>query len=174
MANLDEPLFERDDQGEPLAPDDPPLRDRVRRLMETEDHAVLCTQGNAQPYGSLVAFAATPDLKHVAFATPITTRKYRLLSDCPQVALVCDDRAANRNLMRIEAVTATGRAHEISKRDDEFARWRDLLTGRHPYLRDLVAASTSALFKVEVVRYFHVVRFQQVGQWIPNAPSSSR
>ena len=93
MRNLDEPLFEDEDPGESRRAGEPPIRDRVRRLLETQRYAVLCTQGDGQPYGSLVAFAATSDLRHVTFATPTTTRKSRLRSECPQVALVCGDRA---------------------------------------------------------------------------------
>jgi len=35
---------------------------RITRLIESQPFAVLCTQGQGQPYGSLVAYAVTEDL----------------------------------------------------------------------------------------------------------------
>ena len=66
--------------------EDSALRDQVAQLVREQPYAVLCTQGGGQPYGSLVCLALTKDLSEAVFATPITTRKYRLLSDCHHVA----------------------------------------------------------------------------------------
>ena len=41
------------------------------------------------------------------------------------------------------------------------------LLARHPQLRAFVAADSSALFQIEIIRFFHVVRFQEVQQWVP-------
>jgi hypothetical protein len=49
---------------------------RIKNLFDSQSLAVLATQSNAQPYASLVAFAATEDLKQIIFLTPNTTRKY--------------------------------------------------------------------------------------------------
>ena len=94
---------------------------RIRRLVQSQPFAVLCTQGQGQPYGSLVAYAMTDDLAHAVFATPKATRKFRLLSECDHVALVIDNRPDFPNqLMAVEAVTATGRAAMVEE-GDEFA-----------------------------------------------------
>ena len=74
--------------------EDPALPERIRRLVSDQPYAVLCTQGDGQPYGSVVAFACSADLTTAVFATPVTTRKYRLLVACEQVALVVDNRPA--------------------------------------------------------------------------------
>jgi heme iron utilization protein len=66
----------------------------IRRLVDGQLYGVLCTQGQGQPYGSLVAYAMTPDLDSAVFATQKATRKYRLLSGCAHVALVVDNRSA--------------------------------------------------------------------------------
>ena len=87
----DEPLLESAAPGKPsvnASNEDHALRDLVARLVREQPYAVLCTQGEGQPYGSLVALAVTDDLSSAVFATPITTRKYRLLWDCDHVALV--------------------------------------------------------------------------------------
>jgi hypothetical protein len=140
---------------------------RIRRLVESQPYAVLCTQGQGQPYGSLVAYAMTQDLAYAAFATPKATRKFRLLSECDHVALVVDNRPEfPGQLMEVEAVTATGRALLVEE-GDEFERWARLLTGRHAYLTKFVRSASCGLFRIQIVRYFHVSRFQEVRQWVP-------
>ena len=143
----------------------------IRRLLDGQLYGVLCTQGQGQPYGSLVAYAMTPDLASAVFATQKATRKYRLLSECAHVALVVDNRSAlPGELMDVEAVTATGRAHEVAT-GPEFEQWSRLLTGRHPYLDTFVRSASCGLFRIDIVRYFHVTRFQEVRQWVPTRPA---
>jgi nitroimidazol reductase NimA-like FMN-containing flavoprotein (pyridoxamine 5'-phosphate oxidase superfamily) len=140
---------------------------QIEALLDGEPFAVLCTQGEGQPYGSLVAFAFTKDLRCFVFATPRATRKYSLLCECKRVALVVDNRSKYPNtMMKVSAVTVTGRAEEIEP-GSQFERWAALLTDRHPYLQTFVQAPSTALFRVHVVRYLHVTRFQEVRQWLP-------
>lgn len=166
-GGVDEPLFPEENSVGAESASTPDVGEHVRRLVMRQPYAVLCTQAEGQPYGALVAIAATPALDQLVFATPRATRKYRQLLDCSQVALVIDDRS-NRpdELMAIEAVTATGRA-TLVEQPKELDRGAALLLDRHPHLKAFVAAPTSALFRVDVVRYFHVSAFQNVTQWIP-------
>ena len=168
MKNPDEPLFDADGSADRRdAPADPAVRERIRRLVDKQPYAVLCVQGRGQPYGALVAFAFSQDLRHAVFVTPVATRKYRLLSECDHVALVIDNRSNKTDaLMDIEALTVTGRSQMI-ERGGEFDRWAELLITRHPYLKSFVTAESCALFRVDVVRFLHVARFQEVNQWIP-------
>jgi uncharacterized protein YhbP (UPF0306 family) len=172
MSNCDEPLFDQR-KGELSAGDggQPAVRLLIERLVRQQPYGVLCLQGGGQPYGALVAYAFSDDLRHAVFATPTATRKYRLLSECDRVALVIDNRPSKASeLMEIEAVTATGRSRLI-ERGEEFDRWSELLVTRHAYLRPFVQAVTCALFRIDIVRFLHVVRFQEVRQWTPNAHS---
>ncbi len=138
----------------------------IGRLLDSQLYGVLCTQGQGQPYGALVAYAMTPDLDSAVFATQKATRKYRLLSACAQVALVVDNRSSlPGELMDVEAVTATGRAHEVA--GPEFPQWSRLLTDRHSYLDTFVRSPSCGLFRIDIVRYLHVTRFQEVRQWAP-------
>ena len=148
-----------------------PIPERIRGLLVEQPYAVLCTQSQSQPYGSLVAFAASEDLKTLIFSTPVTTRKYRLLTECEHVAILIDSRSASpADMMQIEAVTVTGHAQVVAP-GTEFDRWAGLLTARHPHLAPFVRAESSALVRVDVVRYFHVCRFQEVHQWVPGSDS---
>jgi hypothetical protein len=164
----DEPLLEEEvpKQAE-LPAQHRQLAVRIGQLMQEQPYAILCTQGEGQPYGSLVAYAATEDLRSAVFATPMTTRKFRLLSECKRVAMVVDSRSrSSEDMMDIEAVTATGRAAQVPT-GPTFDEWCRLLTDRHPQLEAFVKAPTTALFRVDVIRYFHVSHFQEVRQWIP-------
>lgn len=143
------------------------LRKRIMQLLRTQRFAVLSTQGNAQPYASLIGFAVSPDLQYFFFSTPKTTRKYRLLKRWKKVALQIDNRPDHaRGFMKIESVTVTGRASEI-KNPERRRKITRLLVKRHPYLKLFYGSPTAALIEVRVVRYFHVYRFQEVSQWIP-------
>jgi len=143
----------------------------IRRLVDSQLYGVLCTQGQGQPYGSLVAYAMTRDLDSAVFATQKATRKYRLLSECANVALVVDNRSAlPGQLMTVEAVTATGHAYEVPT-GAEFERWSRLLTDRHRYLKTFVRSASCGLFCIDIVRFLHVTRFQEVHQWVPTHPA---
>jgi heme iron utilization protein len=151
----------------PPATGDAGAFERVRDLLTGQPFGVLCTQGSGQPYGSLVAFAFTPDVRRMVFATPVATWKYRLLAECEHVALVVDDRSRHADeLMAVSAVTITGRAMEVTS-DEQAAAWAGLLIERHPYLRDFVDSPSTALFRVDVIRCVHVSRFGEVRRWAP-------
>jgi hypothetical protein len=142
------------------------LVERIRRLVQ-EPYAVLATQGEGQPYASIVACAVSGDLRTAVFATPIATRKYRLLTECDRVALQIDNRCGHPGrMMEVEAITATGRAIRVPP-GDAFDRWSGLLLARHPHLHAFVTSPSVALFRVDIIRYFHVERFQEVREWRP-------
>jgi len=161
MHSLDEPFFAEFGQTEHKKGEtDARLEDRIRHLVDKQMYGVLCTEGQGQPYGSMIAFAFSHDLSAVVFATPTATRKYRLLTENNHVALVVDNRPSfPDNMMKVEAVTVTGRASEV-KRSAEFDEYSRLLTARHPQLEAFVKSSSCSLFVIEVFRFFHVSRFQ--------------
>jgi hypothetical protein len=165
MTTYDEPPIEpnRRQDVEPRV-----VREQIRSLIDGQPFAVLCTQGGGQPYGSLIAYAVSDDLLAVTFATPLATRKYRLLCECQQVALVIDSRSQYPGvMMQVEAITATGRATQLPPGPD-CDRWARTLTARHPQLKAFVAAPSSALFRIDILRYLYVTRFQEVHQWVPD------
>lgn len=139
----------------------------IRRLVEDQPFGVLCTQGGGQPYGSLVAYAYTEDLKHLFFTTSVATRKFRLLSECGRSAMLIDSR--NRypdSLMDVEALTVTGRAVHVEE-GDALEEGIASLIRRHAYLKTFVRCKTTALFRFDVVRYLYVTHFEEVRQWVP-------
>lgn len=137
------------------------LRGKLKALLENQRLAVLATHREGQPYGSLVSFASTQDVKHILFATTRATRKYANLSADPRVALVIDNRSNQESdIHEAVAVTATGRAEEMLGTEKE--RLLKTYLEKHPYLRDFVDSPTCALVRVQVETYYMVSRFQEV------------
>jgi uncharacterized protein YhbP (UPF0306 family) len=168
MPNSQTPIFGPEfDQVTVHASDDPGLAEKIRQLVSQQSFGILCTQGDGQPYGSLIAYAFSDDLKSYFFTTPIATRKYQLLSSCNRVALVVDNRCHHPNdTKQIEAITATGKATRLESGTD-YDRGMMLLKNKHAYFNSFLDASYTALFRVNIVRYFYVTHLQNVSQWIP-------
>jgi nitroimidazol reductase NimA-like FMN-containing flavoprotein (pyridoxamine 5'-phosphate oxidase superfamily) len=137
------------------------LRKTLKGLFDSQRLGVLATYGGGQPYSSLVAFAATNDLKHLVFATTRATRKYANLAAKERVAVLVDNRSnQDSDFHKAIAVTAMGRAEEVeaSERD----RFLKIYLGKHPYLKEFVVSPTCALLKISVDKYYIVSRFQNV------------
>ena len=136
-------------------------KQRLAELLKSQKLAVLSTDHEGQPYGSLVCFASTGDLKEILFATTRSTRKFANLKGNPRVALVIDSREnAERDLHEAMAVTATGEAQETASADE--AACLEIYLKKHPYLKDFLRSPTCALVRVRVETYYLVRRFQAV------------
>lgn len=139
------------------------LRQLIRTLLDTQIQAVLATQHRQQPYTSLMAFAVTPDLRRIVFATYRATRKYANLLANPRAALLidnrCNDSADYRNAV---AISAQGTVHEVDV--DRRTELLNLYLGKHPRLRDFVTAADCALLQLDVECYYVVSRFQNVDE----------
>ncbi|MFP4548061.1 MAG: pyridoxamine 5'-phosphate oxidase family protein [Fidelibacterota bacterium] len=146
----------------------PDLVKSIQNLLHDQPFSVLCTQGDCQPYGSLVAFAYSNDMKHLYFITPTETRKYMLLNQCANVSMVIDSRSLHPdNMKEVEAVTITGKARQIEQ-GEEYQKGIRMLKDRHPYMKDFLETPSTALFRIDVSRYYYVSRFQKVAQWTPD------
>ena len=143
------------------------VRDQIRLLVKEQPFAVLCMQGEGQPYGSIVSYAISNDLKSVIFCTSVNTRKYRLLCANVRVALVIDSRPQLPDqIMDAAALTATGQAIEIppGSANDRLAK---LLASTHARIASFIADPSTAFFRIEVNQYVYVTRFQEVHAWYP-------
>jgi nitroimidazol reductase NimA-like FMN-containing flavoprotein (pyridoxamine 5'-phosphate oxidase superfamily) len=137
------------------------IRSQIQELLNSQQLAVLSTHTHGQPYASLVAYAATEDLRHLFFATPVSTRKFTNIQADGRVALLIDSRAnRDADFHRAAALTAVGTASpiEAALRDEALA----LYLARHPYLQDFVRSPTTGLLQVEMSSYFLVTQFQNV------------
>ncbi len=140
------------------------IREILRELLTSQTLAVLGTHQAGQPYGSLVAFAATPDLKNLFFATTRATRKFANLQADSRVSMVLDNRS-NRvaDFRKAVAATVLGRAKEIKGRDRQ--KIAKIYLAKHPHLKEFISSPTCALIKIRVEVYYLVWRFQNVFEW---------
>jgi nitroimidazol reductase NimA-like FMN-containing flavoprotein (pyridoxamine 5'-phosphate oxidase superfamily) len=137
------------------------LKEFLKDLFSSQRLAVLATQSKKQPYGNLVAFMATDDLKHLLFATTRATRKYANISENPRIAMVVDNRSNRKSdFHQAAAVTATGLVKETKGSEKE--RYQKLYLSRHPYLREFISSPTCALLRMDVETYYVVRQFQNV------------
>jgi heme iron utilization protein len=133
----------------------------IGELFASQNLAVLATHSQKQPYASLVAFAATDDLKYLYFVTPKTTRKFANLEINPQVAVLINSSTnQTADFHRAISVTAVGEAEEIIAADRE--PLLSLYLAKHPHLAEFAKSPTSALVRVTVRSYYLVKNFQKV------------
>ena len=143
------------------------LQQTIRSLLDSQIQAVLATQHQQQPYTSLMAFAVTPDLRQIIFATYRATQKYANLRANPLASLLIDNRCNDcddyRNAI---AISVQGAVREVDR--DRHAELLELYANRHPQLRDFVTAADCALLQLDVECYYMVSRFQNVTEWRPD------
>ena len=137
------------------------LKQELKKLFNKQRLAVLATQKNGQPYSSLVAFAATDDLKQIIFATSRATRKYDHFSNDGRVALLIDSRTNKvADFHKAIAVTAVGTALEADQRVRQ--HYVKLYLNKHPHLTEFVQSPACALVQISVKTYYVVRTFQNV------------
>ncbi len=134
---------------------------RLRELLSSQLFCVLATQDRGQPYGNLVAFAATDDLSGLMFATSRNTRKYGNIASDPRVAMLVDSRSnQGSDIGNAVAATALGTVEEVQGDDRE--RLVGLYLDKHPHLEEFVSSADCALLRVKIDRYYLVSDFQNV------------
>ncbi len=144
------------------------LESIVKSLFESQRFAVLATDDQGQPHTSLMAFAASDDLKQLIVATKRGTRKYANLKSNRRVALLVDNRANEASdVHKAVAVTVVGQAQEID--GDEGARLSELYLDRHPYLTEFTRSPACALVQVQVESYQIVTQISKIVTWCPES-----
>ena len=135
----------------------------IKALFDAQPFAVLATHDGEQPYVSLMAFAATDDLKSLFFATERNTRKHTNLVGNPRVALLVDNRSNRVSDTRDAiAVTALGKVRESDKQQHLSAFLK-----KHPHLEAFVELPSCALVEMKVSRYVVVEGLQDARELCP-------
>jgi nitroimidazol reductase NimA-like FMN-containing flavoprotein (pyridoxamine 5'-phosphate oxidase superfamily) len=140
---------------------DAQILEAISRIFAHQRLGVLASCGGKQAYASLVAFAASKDLKKMYFCTGKATRKYQNLIGDPQVSLLVDNRTNQiSDFAEAWAVTAVGMVDFLN--DAEMHEFEDVYLGKHPYLKGFAKAPGTRALRLRVESYFVVRRFQQV------------
>jgi len=137
------------------------LRERIDHLFSAQLQGVLATQQHAQPYTSLMAFAHTPDLRYLIFATFRDTQKHANLLLNSAVSFLIDNRSNDpADYQHAVAISVCGCAQAIP--DDERAGLLTIYLAKHMTLRDFVMSPECALLRIAVSCYRVVSAFQAV------------
>ena len=135
--------------------------DTLQKLLEEQRLAVVATEMRGRPYTSLVAFAASADLRQIVFVTTRSTTKYRNLSAEPYVSLLIDSRTHSvEDFSTGVAVTALGKATEVEGKQREDLI--DAFLRKHPHLDTFARSPSTATCCVDIDTYYLVTRFQNV------------
>jgi len=146
--------------------DDAAIRERLCALFDSQRYAVLATDDCGQPFTSLMAFAATDDLRHLVILSDRNTRKFTNLAVNRRVALLVDDRGnKTTDTQESIAVTVLGRAFEAD--GDNGHVLARLFLGRHPGLADFAATPDCVIVRVEVSVVLLVQQFEHTIEWRP-------
>ena len=127
MNPIDEPVLGPDGPT-PEPATDPDLPERIARLVQGEPFAVLCTQGDGQPYGSVIAIAVEPRICASWPSAPPAPRASTACSmRCRRVALVIDDRSKHGDDTRRIVGRDRHRPRDPSSNRGRFTRWQAAL-----------------------------------------------
>jgi nitroimidazol reductase NimA-like FMN-containing flavoprotein (pyridoxamine 5'-phosphate oxidase superfamily) len=137
------------------------LRHTVRTLLESQAQGVLATQHDRQPYTSLMAFAVTPDLHWIVFATYRATQKHANLLANPRASMLIDNRTnKSADYQNTVAISAQGTVSEVDVA--QHGELLQLYLHKHPQLSDFVSAADCVLLQLEVGSFYVVSQFQNV------------
>jgi thioredoxin-dependent peroxiredoxin len=138
----------------------------LKQLFSEQRYSVLATEKDGGPYGNLVAFAATDDLKELIFVTSRKTRKFQNIASNPKIAILVDNRSNEvADLNTATAVTAIGFAREAPESERE--ELREFYMGKHPNLKEFVTAKDSAVLKMKIEKYIVVSGLDNVIEMTP-------
>lgn len=133
---------------------------KLKNLLKKQRFGVIATQGETEPYTSLVAFTNSDDIKHLVFATSRNTKKYDNIIQKSRMTMLIDNRGNKPlDIKNAVSVTALGSANEIKNRKNYYIQ---LYLKKHPYLSDFINSKDTAVIRLKVEKYILVNRFQNV------------
>jgi heme iron utilization protein len=140
------------------------FKELVETAFLTNDLGVLATEGDGQPYASLVAVTPMDDFLHLIFATYRNTSKYRNLLKNGKVAILFENRSTiSVSQPDIFVLTAFGYAKEVDI--VEFDAIQRAHLSRHPELESFLLSADCAIVQVKVNAYQMVRTIDDINWW---------
>jgi nitroimidazol reductase NimA-like FMN-containing flavoprotein (pyridoxamine 5'-phosphate oxidase superfamily) len=126
--------------------------------------AVLATEGDGQPYASLIAVTPMEGFRKLIFATYRKTRKYQNLTNNSKVAVLVESIDMKSSGLKGSIVlTAFGHAEEIDIAENKMVFNAHL--ERHPEFLSFLQAEDCALVRIKVDTYQVVRGIDDVEWW---------
>jgi nitroimidazol reductase NimA-like FMN-containing flavoprotein (pyridoxamine 5'-phosphate oxidase superfamily) len=126
------------------------MLDKMKELVREKDICVLSTVSGNKPHCSLMSYTTDSERREFYMVTSRETRKFKNLTDNPNVSLLIDTREEHMGPHRNQAsaLTVSGRIEEI--RDINKQREISLLLlERHPHLEELFKRDDTAILCVK-------------------------
>jgi heme iron utilization protein len=140
------------------------IKKYIQDALQTNNLAVLATEGNGQPHACFIAITPMDDFEHLIFATYRSTHKYNNLINNGKVAILFENRST-KSLSQpdITVLTAFGYAKEVDITISDASLQAHLL--RHPELESFLLSINCAIFKVKVNSYQVVRGIDDITWW---------
>jgi general stress protein 26 len=140
---------------------------KVEEVLAEQRFGILATLMGEYPYTGAVAFAVHDNAMKLFFATPRATRKFANLKQHSQASLfISNNSNLAEDITKAIGITAVGNTEEMEKIKKN-QKYFNLFILRHPYLKDFINSTETAMFILNIEKY-HVVRnFQQVFEFEP-------
>jgi len=140
------------------------IKEYIEGILKTSGFAVLATEGNGQPYASLIAITPLGNCKQLVFATNRNTLKYRNIENNSKVAVLIESERVNKEDLRERIVlTIIGYIEEISIAENEAAYQAHLK--RHPEMESFMLSSDCTLIMV-IAQSYQIVNGIDDIRWI--------
>jgi len=108
-------------------------KQKLTALFEQENVAVLITQGEQWPTGTMQAFAETPDLE-LLFIMRFSTEKFENLTARPKVTVLVDTRDIGKvATFEITRASIQGEAAEVPRDTPEWDRLKAIFLKKNPF-----------------------------------------
>jgi predicted phosphodiesterase len=111
----------------------PEQKEKVAKLMAQENVAVLITQGDQWPTGTMQAFAET-DAPELIFIMGETAEKYQNLMKRPHATVLVDTRDVGKiATFEVARASIQGVAHDVPRDSGEFETLKAVFLKKNPF-----------------------------------------
>jgi len=127
-------------------------KEKLAKLFGQEHVAILITQGDQWPTGTLQAFAETPDLD-LLFIMRFSAEKFQNLKKHPKVTVMVDTRdVGNVATFEIARASVQGEAVEVARDTAEWEAMKAAFLKKNPFEAPFFGNDTLRMVRIEPKR----------------------
>lgn len=127
-------------------------KEKLAKLFRQEHVAILITQGDQWPTGTLQAFAETPDLD-LLFIMRFSAEKFQNLKKHPKVTVMVDTRdVGNVATFEIARASVQGEAVEVARDSAEWETMKAAFLKKNPFEAPFFSNDTLRMVRIKPKR----------------------
>ena len=136
----------------------------LKRILTSQQFAVLATIHEKEPYASLVRFTFSNDLKKIYFLTKKKSQKYLNVIKNPDVSLLIDNRTSNPgDLNQLVSLAVFGKAQVSDEK--ERGNITKKIMSLYPGIEEYIRTEDIAVVRVDVETYKYARKFGEIYEW---------